>query len=46
MTNFTVWERLKRNKMGAAVPADSLVLPSVLQGVGNFSLVLNKREND
>ena len=46
MANFTVWERLRRNKTGAAAPADSLALPSVLQGVGNFSPVLNKREND
>lgn len=40
MANFTIWERFKHNKTGAAAPADSLMLPSVLQWVGNFSPVL------
>lgn len=47
MANFTVWERFKRNKTGAAAPADILMLPSVNVTWGwELSPVLNKREND
>lgn len=46
MANFTVWERLKRDRTGAAAPADSPTLPSVLQGAGNSGPALSKREND